>query len=67
MKKNNIKVVFYQEASSGKIADSIAAETGGKKLTFHTIHNATQIEIENGETYVSLMRKNLDNLKQALE
>lgn len=67
MKKNNIKVVFYQEASSGKIADSIAAETGAKKLTLHTIHNATQIEIENGETYVSLMRKNLDNLKQALE
>ena len=67
MKKNNIKVVFYQEASSGKIADSIAAETGAKKLVLHTIHNATQIEIENGETYISLMRKNLANLKQALE
>lgn len=67
MKENNIKVVFYQEASSGKIADSIAKETGAKKLVFHTVHNATQEEINNGETYISLMRKNLDNLKQALE
>lgn len=67
MKKNDIKVVFYQEASSGRIADSIAKETGAKKLVFHTIHNATQEEINNGETYISLMRKNLDSLKQALE
>ena len=67
MKKNNIKVVFYQEASAGRIADSIAAETGAKKLVFHTIHNATQEEINNGETYISLMRKNLDNLKEAIE
>ena len=67
MKQNDIKAVFYQEASSGKIADSIAKETGAKKLVFHTIHNATQDEINNGETYISLMRKNLDNLKQALE
>ncbi|MBQ3409423.1 MAG: zinc ABC transporter substrate-binding protein [Clostridia bacterium] len=67
MKENNIKVVFYQEASSGKIADSIAKETGAQKLVFHTIHNATQEEINNGETYISLMRKNLENLKQALE
>ena len=67
MKKNDIKVVFYQEASSGRIADSIAKETGAKKLVFHTIHNATQEEIDNGETYISLMKKNLENLKQALE
>ena len=67
MKENNIKVVFYQEASSGKIADSIAKETGAQKLVFHTIHNATQEEINTGETYISLMRKNLENLKQALE
>lgn len=67
MKSNDIKVIFYQEASTGKIADSIAAETGAEKLVFHTIHNATQQEIDNGETYISLMRKNLENLKKALQ
>ena len=67
MKENNIKVVFYQELSAGKIAESIASETGAKKLIFHTIHNASQDEINNGETYVSLMKKNLENLKVALK
>lgn len=66
MKENNINVIFYQELSAGKIADTISKETGATKLVFHTIHNASQEEINNGETYISLMKKNLQNLKQAL-
>lgn len=67
MNKNNLPVIFYQELSSGKIADSIASETGAQKLVFHTIHNVSQEELDNGETYISLMRKNLENLKIALQ
>lgn len=67
MKQNNINVIFYQELSSGKIADSIAKETNSKKLVFHTVHNASQDEINNGETYITLMRKNLANLEEALK
>lgn len=66
MKENNINVIFYQELSAGKIADTISKETNATKLVFHTIHNASQEEINNGETYISLMQKNLQNLKQAL-
>lgn len=66
MKENNINVIFYQELSAGKIADTISKETGATKLVFHTIHNASQEEIDNSETYISLMQKNLQNLKQAL-
>ena len=66
MKENNINVIFYQELSAGKIADTISKETGATKLVFHTIHNSSQEEINNGETYISLMQKNLQNLKQAL-
>lgn len=66
MNQNNIKVIFFQELSEGRIADAIAKETGAQKLVFHTIHNASQEEINNGETYISLMRKNLENLKIAL-
>ena len=66
IKKNNIHVIFYQELSAGKIADTIASETNSTKLIFHTIHNATQEELNNGATYLSLMNKNLENLKKAL-
>ena len=67
IKKNNIHVIFYQELSAGKIADTISKETGTQKLIFHTVHNASQEELNNGETYISLMRKNLENLKVALQ
>lgn len=67
MKENSINVVFYQEMSSGKIADTIAEETGAEKLIFHTVHNATLDEINRGETYITIMRKNLENLKTALK
>lgn len=67
MKENDIGVIFYQEMSSGKVADTIAKETGAQKLVFHTIHNATSDEIDRGETYVTIMRKNLENLKIALK
>lgn len=64
--KNEIPVVFYQEHSSGKIADSISKETGAQKLVFHTIHNVSPQELKDGENYISLMEKNLENLNKAL-
>lgn len=65
--ENSLPVVFYQEHSSGKIADSISSETGAQKLVFHTIHNVSPDELANNETYISIMKKNLENLKTALK
>lgn len=64
--ENKLPVVFYQEHSAGKIADSICSETGAQKLVFHTVHNVSPEELKCGEGYISLMRKNLENLKKAL-
>ena len=61
----NIPVVFYEELSEGTVAKMIAEETETKPLILYTIHNAN-LEGENPDTYVTLMKKNLENLKQAL-
>lgn len=61
-----IPIIFYQELSEGKIAKMIADETNAKTLVFHTAHNVTSSDLENGVTYVSIMRENLENIKQAL-
>lgn len=58
--------VLYIEGSSGGIADKVAEETGAKKRIFHSCHNVSIEEKENGETYISLMQKNLEVLKEAL-
>lgn len=67
IKEKNIPVIFYKELSSGQIANTISSETGAEKLEFHSIHSVTQKDLENGETYLSLMYRNLENLKKALK
>lgn len=64
--ENNIKVVFYPELSDTKIADSICEKTSACAKVFHSCHNLSKKDFEDGETYLSLMQKNLENLEEAL-
>lgn len=67
IKEQSISAVFYIEFSNQKIADTIQSETGADKLLFHSCHNVTTEEFNSGETYLSIMQQNLDNLKEALK
>lgn len=67
MKDKNIPVIFYKELSSGNTVNTISDETGAEKLQFHSLHSISQKELENGETYLSIMYQNLENLKKALK
>ena len=53
--------------SDKKIAGSVADATGTKNLTLHSCHNLTKNELEKGEDYISMMKKNIDSLKEALK
>lgn len=64
--EENIPVVFTIEFSDDTVADRICEETGVRKLKMHSCHNLTQEEFDRGETYLSLMTQNLENLKIAL-
>ena len=66
IKKNKIPVVFYKEYSNGNVAKTISEATGAEMLVFNTVHNLSKEEIQNGATYVSVMRENLENLKKSL-
>jgi zinc transport system substrate-binding protein len=65
-KELNIPVVFRIELSGGKLAETIAAESGSKVLELHSCHNISKSDFENGVTYVELMTRNVENLKIAL-
>lgn len=67
VKIEQIPVVFYLEMSNKKVANIIAEETNAKLLMFHSIHNVTKDEFEKGYTYIDLMKKNIDNLSEALK
>lgn len=59
---NNLPVVFYKELSEGTVAKMVGEETEAKSMIFYTIHNSNTEK----DTYVSLMNKNYENLKEAL-
>ncbi len=66
VKAEDIPVVFTIELSNEKIADSICEATGAKKLTLYSCHNITKEQMETGETYLSMMTKNVESLRTAL-
>ncbi len=63
-RKINAKVVYYTEFSSQKVADTICEAAGVKKLMLHSCHNVSLSDFENGATYLSLMKQNLENIKE---
>lgn len=67
IKKNGIKTIFVTELSSGALADTICSETGAKKAILHSCANVTKQDKKNGETYISLMTKNAEALKNSLQ
>ncbi len=65
VKSRRISTVFYVEFSNHRIADTIAAQTGAAMALLHACHNVTKAEFEQGATYLSLMRGNLERLQDA--
>ena len=66
VKAENIPAVFYIELSNMQMANTVAADTGAAPLLLHSCHGVTKAEFDNNQSYLSLMRQNLLNLKEAL-
>lgn len=73
VKEENIPVILYIELGDGKVANVIAENVKSKYnidvevMQIQTFHNISKKDFENGETYVSLMNRNLNVLKEALQ
>ncbi|KKR48982.1 MAG: Periplasmic solute binding protein [Candidatus Magasanikbacteria bacterium GW2011_GWC2_40_17] len=67
IKKNKIKYIFYEELTSPKISETLAQETRTKMLLLNAGHNLSKNDFLKGETFLSLMEKNLKNLKTGLD
>ncbi len=67
VKAEKLSVVFKVDLSSGNVAESIAENTGASVLTLYSCHVITADDFNNGETYFSLMERNLFSLESALK
>lgn len=64
--EERIPAVYVIELSSRKIAGAIADATGAAVLTFHSCQSISREDFDAGETYLSLMWKNTEALKEGL-
>lgn len=66
IKRNNVNVIFKVDLSKGLVAETISEETGADVETLYSCHTISADDFENGETYLSLMQKNLEVIKKVL-
>lgn len=67
IKENNIKIIYFAETASPKIAKTVANETGAKLKVLSPIEGITQEEQEKGVDYIKVMEKNLEALEKAIK
>ncbi len=60
------KHIMNIELSSSEIADTIAKEAGCSVLVFYSMHDVSEEDFRNGETYITFMKRNLSTLREAL-
>ena len=66
VRREHIPTVWYIEFSNHLVADSIAEAAGVQTAMFHTCHNISPDDLAAGATYVSLMERNLETLRDYL-
>ncbi len=65
-KQKNIKHIFFETLVNPKLSETIAREIGAKTLVFNPLEGLTNKEISAEKNYISVMEKNLENLRVAL-
>lgn len=65
-KKEKIEYIFFEQNVSSNLTTIILNELGAETLTLHNLSVLTKEDIKNEEDYFTLMRQNIEALKQAL-
>jgi zinc transport system substrate-binding protein len=66
LKKLPVRTVFAEELASPRLAETLAREAGATVLRLHAAHNPGRDELLAGATFISLMEKNLAELRRGL-
>ncbi|ARK31372.1 metal ABC transporter solute-binding protein, Zn/Mn family [Halalkalibacter krulwichiae] len=62
-----LEYVMFEQNIPTKIAEVVKGEVGAEALYLHNLEALVQEDVENGEDYFSLMRKNIKALETALQ
>ena len=66
-KEQNIQYVLFEQNVSSKLTEVVQKEIGAQSLTLHNLGVLTEEDIANNEDYFTLMERNIDVLREALQ
>ena len=66
VREEQVPAVLKMELSNDDIANAVAEATGTEVKVLYSCHNLSADDLENGETYLSMMQKNVETLKEVL-
>jgi zinc transport system substrate-binding protein len=67
VREHQIQYILFEELVSPKIAETLAQDLNIETLVFNPVEGLTKEQIKAGETYVSMMERNLTSLEKALQ
>jgi len=67
VRTKGLRYIFFETLVSPRFARALAAETGAKTLVLDPLEGLLPEEAAGGENYISIMRRNLANLRIALQ
>ena len=63
IKKNDIKVIYFEENASKSLSKTLSAETGVDLAVLNPLESLTDEQMKDGEDYISIMGANLKSLE----
>ncbi|MFV0561355.1 MAG: metal ABC transporter solute-binding protein, Zn/Mn family [Enterococcus sp.] len=67
VKENQLSVIYFEENTTSKVAQTLADETGVDTAVLNPIEGIPTKDIENGTTYISIMEENLKSLQKTIQ
>ena len=66
VRREHVTTVFFERLVSPRLAETVARDAGAKAAVLDPIEGLTTAEQNHGDTYLTVMRKNLQELRSAL-
>lgn len=67
VKQERVPCIYYEDMINPRVAKMIAKETGAGLLKLNNGHDVSKSDIQSGASFISLMEKNLINLKKGMQ
>ena len=65
--EHDVKVIYFEENASSKVAETLAEETGVTLAVLNPLESLTKKQLDAGESYLTVMRENLAALKTSIQ